>query len=270
MRIAVVIATYNRPDALAALLDAYQEQDDEDFEVIVADDGSTYEVGDLVRARQARARFPLAHLWHEDRGFRAAKMRNRAVASTAAEYVIFTDGDCIPSRSFVSRHRRLARRGCFLSGNRVLLSEAFTARVLTERIPVQSWGPAQWVRAWVRGDVNRWLPALTLPDGTFRMRGPRHWRGVKTCNLSAWRADLLAVNGLDETYAGKWGLEDSDLVIRLLHSGVRHKSARFAAPVYHLWHRENDKRGFAENQRLLAELLASTRARAPLGIDQYL
>ena len=90
----------------------------------------------------------------------------------------------------------------------------------------------------------------------------------KTCNLSAWRADLVRVNGLDESYSG-WGLEDSDLVIRLLHAGVRHKNARFAAPVLHLWHRENDRSLLPENRRRLEEILASSRIEARLGLNQY-
>ena len=111
---------------------------------------------------------------------------------------------------------------------------------------------------------------MRLPDGAFRKLSPERWKGVKTCNFSAWREDLIAVNGFDESYAGRWGLEDSDLVIRLLHAGVKHKSARFAAPVFHLWHREADKRGLTENQRLLDGLIASQRTHAKPGADQYL
>lgn len=270
MQIAVIIATYNRPDALEAVLEGYLHQDDGGFEAIVADDGSKDDVRRLAEAYAARAPFPVTHLWHEDRGFRAAVMRNRGLARTRAEYVIYTDADCVPPRDFVRAHRRLAEPGCFLSGNRILLSEGLTARALAERLPLYDWGLGRWLAAWARRDVNRLLPLVRLPDGAFRKRAPDRWKGVKTCNLSAWRADLLAVNGFDESYAGRWGLEDSDLVIRLLHSGIRHKSARFAAPVFHLWHREADKRGFEENRRLLEDLIASNRARAELGVSQYL
>lgn len=270
MRIAVVVTAYNRPDALAALLDGYLHQDDRNFEVIIADDGSTDEVRQVVESYARRAPFAVSHLWHEDRGFRAAVMRNRGLAATRADYVIYTDADCVPPRDFVSRHRRLAEPGYFLSGNRILLSEGFTAKVLRQRPPLYDWGLSRWLVAWLRRDINRWLPMVKLPDSAFRKRSPDRWKGVKTCNLSAWRKDLIAVNGFDESYAGKWGLEDTDLVIRLLHAGIRHKSARFAAPVFHLWHREADKRGFNENQRLLDELIASRRTYAKLGVDQYL
>jgi predicted glycosyltransferase involved in capsule biosynthesis len=81
--------------------------------------------------------------------------------------------------------------------------------------------------------------------------------------------NFVAANGFDERYAG-WGLEDSDLVIRLIHAGIRHKSARYAAPVFHLWHPENDRSQLKENQKRLDQILASKHTMAAIGIDQYL
>lgn len=268
MRTAVIVTTYNRPDALAAVLEGYLAQTRTTFELIVADDGSTDDTGDVIKHYAARAPFPLRHVWQEDQGFRAAAARNRALAATTADYIIFTDGDCIPRRNFVARHCALAEPGCFLSGNRALLSKDFTRRVLAEHLLLHDWGMLQWFAPRLTGGINRWLPLLTLPDGAWRTRTPQRWEGAKTCNLSAWRADLVRINGLDEAHSG-WGLEDSDLVIRLLHAGIRYKSARFATPVLHLWHRENDRSRLPENQRRLDELLASNRTAAQLGLNQY-
>jgi glycosyltransferase involved in cell wall biosynthesis len=268
MKAAVVVPTYNRPDALAAVLDGYLEQDTLAFELIVADDGSTADTRKLVEEYATRASIGIRHVWHEDRGFRAGAIRNRALAQVRAEYVIFSDGDCVPPPFFVSRHLALAERGCFLAGNRMLLTQTFTRRVLDDRVPIQRWGAGQWLAAWAKRDVNRALPLVRLPDGAFRKANPARWTGVKTCNFSAWRADLERVNGFDERYSG-WGLEDSDLVIRLVHAGVKHKSARFAAPVFHLWHPENDRTNLAENQRRLDEIVGSERIEALAGLDQY-
>jgi glycosyltransferase involved in cell wall biosynthesis len=261
VKTALVIAT--------AVLEGYLHQSTTDFELFVADDGSKDDVREVTEAYARRAPFPITHLWHEDLGFRAATMRNRALAATRADYVIYTDGDCVPRHDFIAQHQRFAEPGYFLSGNRVLLSEGYTAKALQTHVPLQGMSAAQWVLPWLRRDINRLLPLVRLPDGAFRKRSADQWQGVKTCNFSAWREDLIAVNGFDETYAGKWGLEDSDIAIRLLHAGVKHKNARFAAVVFHLWHREADKSGFNENQRLLDEVLASQRSRARIGVDQY-
>lgn len=268
MRTAVIVSTYNRPDALAAVLEGYVAQDDLDFELIVADDGSTDETRKMIESFIARAPFPVKHVWQEDRGFRAAAVRNRAVAATDAQYIIFTDGDCIPARHFVAAHKQLAEEGWFLSGNRVLVSEDFTRELLDRKLPVHAWRTSQWLRPWLRGAINRWVPLIRLPDARLRKATPARWRGAKTCNLSLWREDLVKVNGVDESYSG-WGLEDSDLVIRLIHAGIRHKSARFAAPVFHLWHRENDRSRLPENQKRLDELMRSDRVRAAQGLDSY-
>jgi len=112
------------------------------------------------------------------------------------------------------------------------------------------------------------MPLLTLPLGPLRKITPRRWKGVKTCNLSAFRTDLIKVNGLDESYVG-WGMEDSDLVVRLIRAGVFNKSARFSSPVFHLWHPENDRSHLAENQRRLQLLIEAKHIRAKVGLDRY-
>lgn len=268
MKVAVIITTYNRPDALAAVLAGYAAQSHRDFEVLVADDGSTPDTQAVVDRFAASSPAPIRHVWHEDRGFRAAAIRNKALCATTADYIVFTDGDCIPPTRFVERHAMLAEAGWFLAGNRVLLSESFTRRALADGMALHAWGALSWARAWLTRDANRLMPLVSLGDRAWRKRQPDRWEGVKTCNLSAWRRDLVAVNGLDESYTG-WGMEDSDLVVRLRRAGVRHKSARFAAPVFHLWHRENDRSRLPENQARLREVLSSTQVRSRVGLDQY-
>jgi glycosyltransferase involved in cell wall biosynthesis len=268
VKTAVIVTTYNRPDALAAVLEGYQAQSTQNFELLVADDGSTETTRAVIEDFRGRAAFPLTHFWHEDRGFRAAAIRNRALAATAADYIIFSDGDCVPAGDFVARHQALAERGHFVAGNRILLSESLTARALAQTLPLHRYGLLHWLAAWCKRDINRVLPLLRRADGHWRRADPQRWEGVKTCNLAAWREDLARINGLDETYSG-WGLEDSDLVIRLLHAGVKHKNGRFATPVFHLWHAENDRSRLAENQRRLDAILQSDRVRAERGLDQY-
>lgn len=268
MHIAVVPATYNRPDMLTALFEGYLAQNYHDFEIIVADDGSSEATRDVITRYQQRASFRITHVWQENRGYRAATIRNQAVAQSEADYIIFTDQDCVPRPDFLSNHVRLAERGWFVAGNRVLLSEAFTQRILAGSIPIHDWGMAQWIYSRFRGDINRVQPLLMLPNGSWRKLHRSRWRGAKTCNLAAWRDDLMLVNGMDESYSG-WGLEDSDLVIRLIKAGVGHKSGRYACPVFHLWHREISRSNLEENHQRLQQVLSSTNTRALKGMDKY-
>lgn len=269
MRIAVIVTTYNRPDALAAVLEGFLSQSDKNFELLIADDGSKADTAEVVAQYQTRAPFPFKHVWQEDDGFRAAAIRNRAIAATNADYIVMIDGDCVPPVDFVASQRVLAEPGWFLSGNRLMLSQQFTLQVLRDKLPIHLWRLRDWLPAYRRGYIERWLPLMRLMHlGPLRKLSPQRWKGAKTCNLSAYRSDLLAVNGLDESYTG-WGLEDSDLVIRLIRAGVRHKSARFSVPVLHLWHRENDRSNLEENQRRLDAALSATHIRAQRGVDQY-
>ena len=108
MKTAVIVTTYNRPDALAAVLAGYRAQTLQTFDLLVADDGSTGATREVVEKFRQQAAFPVQHIWHEDRGFRAAAVRNRALAATTADYVIFSDGDCVPPIDFVARQSGLA------------------------------------------------------------------------------------------------------------------------------------------------------------------
>jgi hypothetical protein len=173
-----------------------------------------------------------------------------------------------PLPGFGARHRALAEAGWFVAGNRLLLSQRFTTQVLQEAIAVERYSGFDWAMRFLRRDVNRLVPLWQRADGPWRKRAPARWQGAKTCNLGVWRTDLQQVNGFDEAYSG-WGLEDSDLVIRLLHLGVRHKNGRFGAPLAHLWHAENDRSRLGRNQQRLEQLLASNQVRAELGLDRY-
>ncbi len=122
MTISVIVTTYNRPDALRAVLDGLAAQTDRDFEILVADDGSRDDTRELVEAVRSGVPVPIRHVWQEDRGFRAGAARNRATAQARGDYVIFLDGDCVPRPSFIARHRALAEAGWMVAGNRILLS----------------------------------------------------------------------------------------------------------------------------------------------------
>ena len=108
--ISVIVATYNRPDALAAVLRGLEAQTDRNFEIVVADDGSGEETGRAIAAFARTTKLPVKHAWHADNGFRLAEIRNRAIRISAGGYCVFLDGDCIPRPGFVAAHRKLMVR----------------------------------------------------------------------------------------------------------------------------------------------------------------
>jgi glycosyltransferase involved in cell wall biosynthesis len=262
----VIVTTYNREDALEAVLRSLGRQSDRDFEVVVADDGSTAATAAVIDAWKGKVGRCLDHVWHEDRGFRAAEIRNRAILTSRGAYCIFLDGDCIVRPDFVGTHRRLAEPGCFVTGNRILLSRELTARVLREGLTPESWSFGRWLAQRLRGRVNRLSALLHLPLGPLRQLRRHAWRGARSCNLAVWRADLDRVDGFDADYSG-WGKEDSDIIVRLLHTGVCRKDGVFATGVLHMWHPEADRARLTENERKLSDSLAGDRIRALRGLS---
>jgi glycosyltransferase involved in cell wall biosynthesis len=265
--VALVVTTYNRPDALARVLASISHLIPAPDEVVIADDGSGQTTAEVIKNWQSR--LPILHVWHADLGFRAAEARNKAVAACKSGYLIFLDGDCLVFPDFIARHRALSEPGRMLVGNRVLLSEELTEAILSGLENPLAWRWPSWWKARLQGRINRLLPLLHVPGRTWRLRRPLRWQGVHTCNLGVWRDDFDAVNGFDERYQG-WGHEDADLAIRLMQHGVMRKDGQYGAPVMHLWHRENDRSNEAENQLRLDELLRRQRPmRAELGVDRH-
>lgn len=264
--ISVIVTTYNREDALDAVLRSLERQSDPAFEVIVADDGSGAATAALINRWKATSGHNLQHVWHNDQGFRAAEIRNRAVLAAHGTYCIFLDGDCIVRPDFIATHRGLAESGWFVTGNRVLLSQELTAKVLRENLTPEVWTSVRWLAERLRSGVNRLSGLLDLPLGPLRRIRQGMWRGARSCNLAIWRSDLVRVDGFDADYSG-WGKEDSDIIARLLHAGVRRKDGLFATGVIHLWHAEADRSRLTENERRLAEVTAGDRILARRGLS---
>jgi glycosyltransferase involved in cell wall biosynthesis len=266
--ISVIVTTYNWKEALAACLASLFAQTDSDFEIIIADDGSRSDTGELIAQLAGQSPVPLKHSYHEDKGFRAGTIRNKAVAASAGNYLLFLDGDCVVFPHFIQRHRQLAAHGYFVPGNRILLTQAFTQTVLSTALPLHQQSVLTFIKWRLQGKINRYLPLLYLPFDKTRLLRPDYWQQAMTCNLGIWRKNFVAVNGFDQLFAG-WGYEDSDLVIRLLHHGVKRKDGRFAVPVLHLWHPHNDRTEQQENyQRLLERLNNPSVIRAECGLVQ--
>lgn len=268
-RMAVIVSTYNQPRWLEKVLWGFGVQSDSGFELLVADDGSGPETAAVVEASRPALGGRIRHLWQEDRGFRKCEILNRAIVATDAEYVVFTDGDCIPARDFVATHRRLARPGSFLSGGVIWLprplSEAVTrADVESGRLESAGWLAA---RGWGAGrDRLRLVRSRVLAaalDGLTPTRATLNGH-----NASVWREALLAVNGFDAEM-GYGGL-DRALGERLRNLGVRGRQVRHRARTFHLDHDRpyRDPAVVRRNREIRARIRSVGEVRARKGIAE--
>lgn len=228
----LVITTYNWKDALALCLRSVAAQRVRPVDVVVADDGSRPDTGELVREFARGFPTRLVHAWQEDAGFRAARVRNLGTARSTGDYVIFVDGDMLLHRDFVADHLALARRGIYLQGGRLNASPTETQRLLAGGRP--RFSPLMPFADDLRGELKR-EHALRLPWLARRRLDAARGGTIMSCNMGIWRADLDLVNGFDEAYEG-WGREDNDLAERLNHAGIERRAVRWAALAIHLWH----------------------------------
>ena len=266
--LSLVITTYNRSDALLAVLRGLVAQTDRDFEVVVADDGSRPEhVQALLQSPEA-AQLKLIHVWHPDVGFTASKVRNRGVKAASGDYIVLMDGDCVPELDFVAQHKRLAQAGCFVNGSRVLLSAELTQQVLKGQVNLYGRSPLWWLGQRLQGHANKLTGLIRLPANLkSRLHSEFVWKGIRSCNMGVWKTDYALVDGFDESFSG-WGHEDADFVLRLHHAGLIRKNGFCATEVFHLWHPEAARNDESQNAQTVRQRQGSNIVKAVLGYGQ--
>lgn len=269
MRVAVILATYNQPRWLEKVLWGYEAQTHRDFEVVVADDGSGPETAEVIERARSESVMRIRHVWHEDRGFRKSEILNRAIVASDADYLIFSDGDCIPREDLVSVHVRHAGPGRFLSGGYLKLPAAVSERITRDDVREGRVSDMKWLRAagWNPGHralrltrsatLAAVLDALTPTSPT--------WNGH---NASTWRTAIVQANGfdLDMPYGG----QDRALGERLVNLGLRGRQIRHRAPCMHLDHGRpyRDQAKIEANLAIRSRIKRNRETRARLGIAE--
>lgn len=233
--ISVVISTYNSPNWLEKVLAGYSNQTYQNFEVVIADDGSSKATEQVVQEARRRSNFSIKHVWQADKGFRKCRILNKAVLFCEHQYIIFTDGDCIPRRDFVAIHGQEAMAGRYLSGTYFKLPMATSQAITPAQIDNGDCFRLSWLHAHGLSYFRKaYKIGLPYPVAKFFNAITTTRCNFKGSNGSAWRDDILNVNGFDERM--HWGGEDREFGVRLMNSGVQSKHVRFDAVVIHLDH----------------------------------
>lgn len=236
----VIFTTYNQPEWLEKVLRGFAAQSRLDFEVVVADDGSGEDTRRLVEALRQQLPFPVRHCWQPDDGFRKCEALNRAIVASRADYLVFTDGDCIPRGDFVATHLRLRRPGRFLSGGYHKLPMATSRAIGAEDIASGCCFDVRWLRQHGMPASGRDRKLTAGPRAGLLLdlvsTAKASWNGH---GASGWKRDILAVNGFDERM--RYGGQDREFGERLENAGIRGLRIRHRTVALHLDH----PRGYA-------------------------
>jgi len=271
MNTSVIFTTYNSPAWLEKVLWGFFEQSVKNFEIVIADDGSRDDTRELIDSLRKESPVPIQHIWQKDDGFQKCRIMNKAILAAKGDYLIFTDGDCIPRADFVEQHLKHREPKAYLSGGYFKLpmniSESITREDVTNQNPFDpGWLVAQGMKKTHKfmklTAQGRWASFLNAVSPTRPT-----WNGH---NASCYKEFALAVNGFEEKM--QYGGQDCEFGDRLVNFGLKPKRIRYSAVCVHLDH----KRGY-----VTPEMLANSRAiredtkkngvvKARLGIDQYL
>ena len=235
MKISVIITTYNAEAWLKNVLIGYSVQTEDDFEIVVADDGSSSKTKELLDEFQSRFKHPIVHVWQEDEGFQKSKILNKAILKANSDYLLFTDGDCIPRADFVKTHLKNQENGYFLSGGYFKLPLSVSEIISEIDIKNQNCFHLNWLKS---NGFNLNFKSIKLTKSNLLAQfmnwitpTKRSWNGH---NSSGFKADIMAVNGFNHDM--KYGGLDRELGERLFNKGLLSKQIRYSAICVHLDH----------------------------------
>ncbi|OAV44896.1 glycosyltransferase family 2 protein [Lewinella sp. 4G2] len=267
--VSVIVSTYQQPAWLEKTLWGYATQEFQDFEVVVADDGSDDRTAKLIERMRAELPYSLSHVWHEDDGFRKTVILNEAIRHARGGYFVFTDGDCIPRADFLRQHVDRREPGRFLSGGYFKLPKAISESIAREHITTQQCFDVGWLRKQGLPNsfkTNKLTSGPTKASVLNRITPTgATWNGM---NSSGWAKDILAANGFDERM--QYGGEDRELGERLENAGIRGKQIRYSAICLHLHH----ERGYvtpemiAKNEAIRKETRQTGRTQTDFGLER--
>lgn len=264
-KLSVIITTYNQPKWLELCLESYRNQTYKEFEILIADDGSSEETKKVI---SFFSDIVTKHIWHEDRGFRKTKILNEAIKNSKTEYIIFTDGDCIARHDLVETHYLRRKKGSFLSGSYYKLDKQASKLINKKTIKKNlfRFGTLKKLGHKVKYKSVKFLAPKKLSYFLdFATPTKATWNGH--CS-SAWKKDILQVNGFDERMV--YGGLDREFGERLVNNKIKPIQIRHQSCVIHLHHNQEyiNMKGKNFNNELRARVKKQKRIWTKYGIKK--
>lgn len=236
--ISVVVATYNRADYLRISLACLSKQDYQgEWQIIVADDGSTDHTPDVIsEARSAARELEILHCWHEHMNYRRAFILNEGSRMASGDILLFLDSDCIPAPNLFATYTAHFAPDSFYLGGVYHLNQQISETVMQDHRSFSQrefWTSSALSRNLKKGSARRnfkryWKSRLYL---ALHARKPKIWGGNCAINHDVFKK----INGYDENFAG-YNKSDSDLRNRLVKGSYRAVPLHTKARTYHLYH----------------------------------
>ncbi|MDH5612955.1 MAG: glycosyltransferase [Gammaproteobacteria bacterium] len=276
MRISLIVAIYKDLEALKLIIDSLRQQDYSNFELVVAEDNNDPSISNYLKTVTD---IDILHTTQDDIGIRKARSINNAIIKSTGDYLIFIDGDCIPYRSFISSHAKLAEKGYVLSGRRVNLGPRISSLIRHGHLKastIEKFFLLSTTILMLDGATHLGQGLYFNPDNLAHRKiiSKRKNSNVSLlgCNFSCFKKDMLAIDGFDESYMGESCLaDDTDLQWRFEAYGAKSKSCKMAANIFHLHHGARPHQpidGKAEMLKMLSRK-ANQEYRSKTGISSH-
>jgi len=249
MSIGVIISAYKDYCSLDKVLAAYSVQTLMPSEIIIAEDGESKKIACLVNKWRLLLRTSLIHVTQKDLGFRKNRILNKAIKVSTASQIVFTDQDILPRNDFIAMHNKLLKPDYFISGGSHLnIKQSFHEHLDCEDIVNQSIFNKDFLNCSSLLNFSKYrITKSRILARILDLLTPRN--AFLGCNSSAYRSDILKVNGFDEMM--QYGGEDLNLGIRLNNIGCKGRRYKYSLVCLHLDHRRSyfDKKLHLENKK---------------------
>jgi glycosyltransferase involved in cell wall biosynthesis len=236
MQASLIIATFNQAKNLKLILESVKRQSCLDFEIIIADDGSTDNTENVINEfRQTLQNPPIIFLTQVNQGFRKTIMLNNAIRQASTDYLIFIDGDMLLDKQFVENHLSNKDKNSFLCGHRgVKMGPKYSQKIVSRGILPQL-GTIPMIARKLFGHVENPLRSLKIKNPLLRKIAIPYRDNLSGCNFSIHREALYACNGFNEDIL-MHGYNDFELGHRLKLAGYRLIDVSKLCNTYHIYH----------------------------------